>query len=221
MEEINIENKQCSICGEIKPLSEFYKQKKYSKKRGNWIYYHPECKKCASERSYKWEKDNPDKRKKSLLKRRYTDEKIQELRINSKQRLANGKQLAWQRENKDKIREYNLKRKEQKTHKISDKEWEECKNYFNYRCAYCGLKIEEHYIKHSNKIILGDFHKEHVDSEGKNDLSNCIPSCESCNSKKWKYDFEDWYKNKSEVFDIDRYNKILKWLNEDYKKYIR
>jgi len=62
---------------------------------------------------------------------------------------------------------------------------------------------------------LGDLHKEHIDDNGKDDLSNCIPSCKSCNSSKWKFDFEDWYK-KQKFFTEERYNKIIKWLKEDY-----
>lgn len=63
-----------------------------------------------------------------------------------------------------------------------------------------------------------DLHKEHVDDSGANDLSNCIPSCQSCNSSKHIFDFETWYR-KYEHFNEKRLHKIIKWLVEDYKHY--
>lgn len=66
---------------------------------------------------------------------------------------------------------------------------------------------------------LYDLHKEHVEDEGANDLSNCVPSCGNCNSQKWKYDFKEWYKSQ-EFYDERRYNLIITWIGEDFKKYI-
>lgn len=54
-------------------------------------------------------------------------------------------------------------------------------------------------------------HKEHVDHEGANDLSNCIPACKTCNSHKWEFDMESWYRN-YEHFSEERLNKIKEWL---------
>jgi hypothetical protein len=130
-----------------------------------------------------------------------------------------GKQREYYSNNTDKTKEYREKRKV-KNHKITNKEWENCKKYFIHRCAYCGLKIEEHYITYRGKIKLGDFHKEHVDDNGENNLSNCVPSCRGCNSSKSDIDFNKWYNEENPVYDIERYNRIKKWINEDHKKYI-
>lgn len=91
-----------------------------------------------------------------------------------------------------------------------------CKQYFNYECAYCGLPLEEHYIIYAGNLILGDFHKEHVDHFGSNDLSNCVPACKSCNSSKHDFEFNKWYNTDNHKFNIERYNKIIKWLNVDW-----
>lgn len=99
-------------------------------------------------------------------------------------------------------------------HNITDYEWEECKNYFNYRCAYCGIAIED-YEKQYHK----DFSKEHVINNGANDLSNCVPACNNCNMSKRDKDFETWYKEQSFYF-VGEYWKIKKWLKFDYKKII-
>jgi len=62
---------------------------------------------------------------------------------------------------------------------------------------------------------------EHAINDGLNDLSNCVPSCRYCNSKKWAYDYTDWYTKELNFYSADRLNKIDRWLNEDYKIYIR
>jgi hypothetical protein len=108
-----------------------------------------------------------------------------------------------------------------KKHEITKNEWENCKNYFNYRCAYCGLAIEEHYIIYNGILKLGDFHRDHADDEGRNDLSNCIPACKSCNTSKSNKDLLEWYDVDNDNFNTERLFKINKWLNEDYLKYIK
>ncbi len=108
-----------------------------------------------------------------------------------------------------------------RTHSISNEEWEDCKKYFNYECAYCGLSVKDHYITFNEEERLGDFHKEHVDHEGENDLSNCVPSCKSCNSRKWEHDFNEWYTENNEVYSIERLSKIIKWLEEDCFKFMK
>jgi len=34
-----------------------------------------------------------------------------------------------------------LAKRYHKKHKISNKEWLDCKKYFNYQCAYCGISL--------------------------------------------------------------------------------
>ena len=121
----------------------------------------------------------------------------------------------YRQNNPDKIKQYNLHRKQNKKHKISKKEWESCKEYFNNSCAYCGISNEDAKKKYKNYL-----HKEHVDYNGANDLSNCVPACKSCNSLKWEYTLEDWYNKNNSRFTQERLDKIYKWLNKDYKNYI-
>lgn len=65
-----------------------------------------------------------------------------------------------------------------------------------------------------------DLHREHVVHDGSNKLDNCVPSCKWCNSKKWEYALDEWYRETYEHFDEERLQKIHKWLNEDHKLYI-
>ena len=103
---------------------------------------------------------------------------------------------------------------------LSIEQWFYILKLFNNECAYCGLPLSKHYIRYKGETKLGDFHKEHVDHEGANDLSNCIPSCKECNSSKSTKFLEDWYNENNLNFNQDRLNKIHKWINEDYKLYI-
>ena len=123
---------------------------------------------------------------------------------------------AWQKKNPDKCRDYNLKHRQ---HDITEKEWMSCLNAFDNTCAYCGLPIEKHIVKRNGKYIIMNFHKEHVDDKGYNDLRNAVPSCQRCNSGKHQDSLEEWYL-KQKFFSIDRYIKIMWWINEGYKEFI-
>lgn len=129
-----------------------------------------------------------------------------------------GRYKEWQNSNKNKTNEYNQKHR---NHDITDEEWIACKTYFNNSCAYCELHIDDHYIIFAGKMKHTDLHREHVDDKGENDLSNCVPSCRNCNSSKHTSELDDWYNDESNInYTENRYEKIFKWLTEDYKKYI-
>jgi hypothetical protein len=219
---INNQTKVCSICNEEKSLDQFYSYEKVNKNGEKYIYYQPYCKPCTVEKTRK----NRNREEFNAKMREYCREYIKRPGAMERHRKVmknvreQGKQRDWQRKNKDKIREYNKKRNN-KNHKISDNEWENCKKYFNHRCDYCGLAIENHYIIFRGNQQLGDFHKDHVDDEGTNDLSNCVPACKVCNTSKHNHTLEEWYNNDNPVFNEERLEKIHKWLDEDYKKYIK
>ncbi|WP_143786577.1 MULTISPECIES: HNH endonuclease [Paenibacillus] len=137
-------------------------------------------------------------------------------RMFSKIRRLNGSHKEWLDENKDKTKIYR-QIKFTKTHNISVEEWKSCKLYFDNSCAYCGLDIKKHLIKRNGKEIKSDLHREHVDDNGANDLSNCIPACVSCNSQKWKFGLEEWYAIENPIYSELRYKRIVKWLDSDYK----
>ena len=58
-------HKRCTGCGEVKPLDEFYKEKKGK----NGI--RSMCKLCDNARKMTWEESNPDKVRRAKLKRKY------------------------------------------------------------------------------------------------------------------------------------------------------
>jgi len=191
----------------------FYKNKSSSRDGLNtW------CKKCSSKKAYESIMSDYERFQKNRKKYMQTD-KFKKWRIKNEEEYREWNKQ-WRIDNKEYLYQYAKEREKHKKHKISSKEWNECKKYFNHRCAYCGLALEDHYIMFKGELIPSDFHKEHVYHFGKNDLSNCVPACRNCNSYKWEFEFEDWYK-KQPFFTEERYNKILEWINKDYMKYIK
>ncbi|MCM3387253.1 HNH endonuclease [Ureibacillus chungkukjangi] len=164
--------------------------------------------------------NNYDKHKEAVIKYQ-SKQSIKEIkRRNAKELAATGYMIEWRQNNPDKLKQYGQKRTQNKKHKISKQEWLDCKEYFNHSCAYCELHVNDHYRMWSGELKKIDLHKEHVDDERANDLSNCVPACQSCNSSKHTFDFEAWY-SEYEYFSKERLDKINKWLSEDYKEYIK
>lgn len=205
----------CKKCNIDKPLTEFYQ----TIKKDGTIFFRKDCKSCVRIRNRKYISEHPDVHKKNRKSYESKPERIEYLKQSIKRQRESGYTLKWLKENPDKVKSYNEKR-QHKNHKINTKEWESCKKYFNHRCAYCGLKIEEHYFTRKGITKLMDFHKEHVDHQGSDGLENCIPSCKTCNSSKHTSSFKDWYNNKNIIYSEDKFNKITQWLNEDFKKYV-
>lgn len=209
-----MESKICPTCEQDKELSEYYSQ---FRKDGT-IYYRRECKKCVGNRSIKWMKDNPESYAKQKIEYAKTEKRIKFRFEEGVKQRKSGYYLGWQRNNPDKCQGYS---QQHDNHDISEKEWEACKKYFNYKCAYCGMPLEDHWVQYAGKMILGDFHKEHKIHDGSNGLENCIPACKSCNSSKHTAIFEEWYNIHNPNFTKSRYNKIIKWCTEDYKQYLK
>jgi hypothetical protein len=183
----------------------------------------PYCIKCSRKRALKYKNQHLEEYK--IRRKIYKEKNLEKEKEYNRNWNNNHKEIMkennkqWQKNNKDKLKIYN-KKAQNKEHTISKQEWEECKKYFNYKCAYCGFPLEDHYIKYRNEIRKSDFHKEHVQHDGAKDLSNCIPACRHCNVSKHTEDMEVWFR-KQEYFSGERLNKIYKWLNEDHKQYIK
>jgi hypothetical protein len=206
--------KLCNRCEKWFPCDKhFYYINNKNKQDG----FYPYCKLCAINKQNKWSNDNYSQFRETVDKHRKGEKAKQKDRRSSKKRRENGKFEEWLNNNKERQSQYAENRKKKK-HEISDREWDDCRIYFNFRCAYCGKTWEQNKLE-----TRRDLHKEHVDDEGKNDLSNCIPSCRDCNSYKWKYSFDEFYHeaNKDTNYSIERHEKILNWLNVDYARYIR
>lgn len=208
-----IEYKLCFECDQWHPLNDewFYKNK--SSPDG----FHPYCKEKAKEKSRKRMYENYELHK--MKNKTYREDNIDYYHEKFNQWYLENKNYRyeymkeWQQNNPDKLKEYRFDRLN-KQHEISDEEKYKCKEYFNFSCAYCNIPEELH------KEINGQqLHMDHVDPNGANDLSNNVPACRSCNSKKGDRSLEHFYTVK-EVSQVNK-NKIIKWLDSDYKKYIK
>ena len=183
---------------------------------GDWIYYNPECKECTKARYKKWRIENPEKRKEIFKRENAKPSKKAMIRKIWRRKRENGDLKEWQRNNKAKIKTYRIKRESTKTHEISQEEWIACKEYFNYKCAYCEFDEKEHKKIHNQQL-----HREHVDDNGSNRLDNCVPSCKKCNSGKNVKSFEEWYNGQTNKnYTIERYERIVTWLKYTHKKYM-
>ncbi len=217
-----IDYKQCSICHEWLPCNtEYY----YVNKANGIDGFNPYCKECTKKKAVQWQQDNYERYQEWFTERNsiygndyYKDVKRKWTKENRD--YLNEKKKEWNNNNPDKLKQYNQTRIQHKKHKISKKEWIACKEYFDNSCAYCGLHQDKHYRIWNGKPKKIDLHKEHVDDNGANDLSNCVPSCQSCNSSKHTFDFKSWY-SEYEYFNEERLHKIYDWLSEDYLKYIK
>lgn len=216
--ENGIIERQCTQCQEWKEEStnNFYLLNKSYPEKG----FHAWCKTCVSKKNQEREYQNYERTIQYQINYNKKSHRKLAMRERSKQQKDEGQQRLWRENNKDKCNQYVATRELHKNHEISSKEWSACKEYFNNECAYCGLSIEEHYGTYRGKISLHDFQRDHIYNDGENDLSNCIPACKSCNDHKWKFEFNDWYKEDNPNFTQERYDKIMKWITEDYKQYI-
>lgn len=208
-----IEHKLCRHCEDWFPMNDDYFYKK--KASDGFDTY---CKECVKKKTNKWRQDNYYHWRKTVAKLESKPKIRLKKRKDSKIQRENGYLKQWIKDNPEKVKEYQQKHRK---HDINSNEWRACKEYFNNSCAYCGIQIDNHYITINGKRTKSDLHKEHVNHEGENDLSNCVPACRSCNSQKWTFSLEDWYNESYENFDQDKLNKIHKWINEDYLNYIK
>jgi len=217
--ENNIVERRCTSCEEWQQenVENFYLKNKSNPELG----FLPECKECTIKRTNKNRSDKYDDYYRDYNKQIYLKdpEKFKErdkINVSNKPEQYKEKKKKWRQNHPEKCREYS---KLHRVHDITEAEWRSCLRVFGNTCAYCGLPIEKHTFYRNGKYIIMNFHKEHVDDEGYNDLRNAVPACQHCNSSKRQYSIEEWY-FKQKFFSIDRYIKIMWWINEGYKEFI-
>jgi hypothetical protein len=206
-----IDHKKCSVCEKYLPANNDYF---YPNKSNSVDGLNPYCNECTKNRATTWIKENHDTYLESMKKQNIKPENKKKRRESERKRRSKGKLNEWYENNPDKVKRYRDERKH-KNHKISDLEWFYCRAYFNDCCAYCGISWEQHFQIHKK-----DFHKEHFDDEGANDLTNCVPSCTQCNSEKHTFNFLEWFNIDNPKYDETRKKRILQWINQDHKKFI-
>jgi hypothetical protein len=213
-----VEYKTCTKCSETKPANNeyFHRQKKHTQKKGEFYDLTSWCKDCIREKQRGYYDENRDQYNLRSYNRYINNKEEYHQRkkkwVNDNLDHVKQYQKDWQQSNPNKIKVYNHMHSD---HNITEHEWEICKEYFNWSCAYCGLTEIEH------KIIEGQqLHKEHVFHNGSDEIDNCAPSCKSCNSTKHDRDFEKWYNESNPNFTKRRLNRIVKWILKDALKWV-
>lgn len=183
----------------------------YTSKGNKTDGLHPECKRCCTTKSWDWQRVNPEKRKEHLKRINAKPKKKEMVKVADKSARERGLRRNWARNNPDKIKIYTTRHR---IHNITDEEWEICLEYFNWSCAYCGLTLEEHKDKYNQQL-----HKDHIIHDGNNFIDNCCPACQTCNTSKHDKEFTEWYNEQNPKFTIERLNKIIAWVTEDWQNW--
>lgn len=207
--------KKCTKCGEIKHVSKFCKKKigKYGVR--------PECKKCQYEynkkyreehkeekREYdkKWFENNPKKTKE--YHKKYYENHKEERRESIRRHRKNNPHIVFNQQNKRRSKEENQGRG------ITKEQWYEMMNFFDWKCAYSGEKMEDNKTTNGRTID----HIVPLDNNGENEIWNIVPMKKGYNTSKHTNNMLDWYLQQK-YFDIDRLTKIYEWRIYAYWKW--
>ncbi len=215
-----IKERCCTKCSTWKPETEeyFYMRNKKKPEKG----FQAECKECVRERSKKYQAEHIKQALQTITfwQQEHREETLGYMRKFYQENKEDRREYVkkWVKNNPQRAKEFT---QAHRNHDITNNEWNSCKEYFNNSCAYCGLPIDNHLISRNNNIINMDLHKEHVDDNGANDIRNCVPSCQSCNSIKNIKTIEELLESELIAgFNQDKYNKIVLWITKEYNKYI-
>jgi hypothetical protein len=181
--------KVCIKCGEVLPVTSEYFWENKKCKNG----FMNVCKKCKSQYTKQYKTNNKEKNSESCKKYYYENrekirKRLKEYRKKHPEVYNNNNQIR-------RARELQL------PSTLTLEQWEQIKQYFNNKCAYCGRELplfREHFIALSKG---GEYSK-----------NNIVPSCRSCNSSKRDKDFFKWYP-KHKFYSKTREQNILKFLN--------
>jgi hypothetical protein len=195
--DIKSKTKVCKVCGNRKPLDEFYTGKVY--KDG----HQPDCKECRKASVIQWQKDNPERHRKKCrewVRKHYLDgdtEWIAQKNIdlqqwrndnpdkrqaqtkrcyhNNKQAMYQRKQEWYKKHPEVKLAESRLRRarKANVDRPLTKEQWNDVLTAYGYKCVYCG----------SNKCITQD-HVVPLSRGGTHSVDNVVPACHRCNSGK-------------------------------------
>lgn len=185
---------KCTCCKKIKPLNEFGKCSRNT--RG----VQATCKECRreyrkSEQGQRVKKEYQQRnieRIRELDKARYYRDKEKRMELNCKLRKIRGRR---EEVNKRRAKMRNLPRN------YTKEAWNNCLEYFNYSCAYCGATES-----------LEQDHYKPLSKGGEYTINNIVPACHNCNSSKNNHNVYKWYP-KQPFFKKARLKKIETYLS--------
>ena len=211
--------KKCSKCGEILHISRFHKDKngKYKTR--------PDCKECS--RKYQKEYNKNNKEKISKRQKIWYEENKDDILKRSKERYEKNKDSIlekqkeynkkWAKNNPEKILNRNNKRRNKEENQgngITKEQWLEMMNFFDWKCAYSGEKMESNNTTNGRTVD----HIIALDNGGENEPWNIIPMKKGYNTSKHTKDMLEWYLEQP-FFSIERLTKIYEWRIYAYWKW--
>ena len=213
--------KKCTKCGEIKLATTEY----FSEKKRYRFGLFSQCKVCEQKYGKQYRQDNKEhiqEYQKEYNKQYYQD--------NKEHCLEYGKQ--YHQDNKEYFQEhykqycqtpqgqaaYFNARQRRRTKEaslgngITVEQWQECMNFFGWKCAYSGksLKKGNRSLDHITPLNLG----------GDNEIWNLVPMCRNYNSSKNDKEMIEWYKEQP-FYSEDSLKKIYEWKEYAYNKYYK
>ena len=167
--------------------------------------YYEENKEEISEYQKKYYEDN----KEDILKnnKKYYEENKEKISEYKKKWFENNPEKIFNNRNKRRSKEENQGRG------ITEEQWKEMMDFFNWTCAYSGEYI--------GGIINEKRTVDHIiplSKEGENEPWNLVPMLKSYNNSKHTKDMLEWYLEQ-EFFSIERLTKIYEWRVYAYWKW--
>jgi 5-methylcytosine-specific restriction endonuclease McrA len=181
-----ITEKKCTICKQVKPFSEFYKD---AQRRDG---FYNKCKQCHASLVAAWQQKNIDKFKqikkewKKSHPEKHKEQSIASQRRHPERRRAYGMLWReknpeygsnWRQNNLEKICNYSQTRRARllgNGGNLTTEEWRAILDFYGHRCLRCGRADVKLTIDHVLPIFLGGTHT----------IDNVQPLCGPCNSSK-------------------------------------
>ncbi|PFS24332.1 hypothetical protein COK46_01580 [Bacillus thuringiensis] len=227
--------KECTKCGEWKPL-----ESGFSNKRKGIGGKYSICKECVRKKNSKYYEENKEKLRVQMHKyyeenkekkivqmhKYYEENKEKKLARNSKYYEENREKIIaqkrkWREENKDKVAVHKQRYRARKkalpaTWTVEQKE--EMMEYFDRKCALTGeVDITE---EHAIPLSIGHGGTIH---------GNMWPLCSRLNSSKYNKNIFEWFEANRQRFELPqaKFDRLIKWLAsanemtvEEYRDYV-
>lgn len=191
----------------IKEYHKIYRKNNLEKILKRSSEYYKNNTEKAKEKNEKWRREHKERTR--ILHKKYVELNREKIRLKGKGwRAENTERIKiikreWAKKNKDKMRMYSKTKNSRKKGVLSTLtliQWNEIKNRFDNRCAYCN---EEKPLEQDHFIPLS--------KGGEYTTNNIVPACRSCNASKNNSDFFEWYP-KQEFYSKEYERFILKHL---------
>ena len=180
----------------------------YEEHKEEWSFknkqYREENKEFILLKQKEW-RDNNKEIKRELNKKYYQEHKEELCEYHKK----------WRENNPEKVFNYHNERRnklENQGNGITQEQWYEMMEFFDWKCAYSGEKLGGDSDKRTIDHIVA------LDNGGEHEIWNCIPCYANYNYNKHTNNMLEWYLEQ-DYFDINRLTKIYEWRIYAYWKW--